>query len=127
MEKTVFLDREDHKTIEDEERNLFVRGVLEELGVPIEEIWDETELTIEKKIQLRDLLFQLDLEIVEDGDRGLKIYHGKDLIATWDKPRFVLRKDMGARTLAKQLYYEMVIKTWSIFDQENDDRETDTD
>ena len=119
MERRIFLDRDDYKSVEDEERNLFVRGILESLEVPVEDIWDEIELTIEKKIRLRDLLIKIDLEIIEDGDRGLQIYHGKDMIAQWHKPRFILRTDVGARTLSKQLYYEMLIKTWSIFEEEN--------
>lgn len=124
IERSVYLDREDCKLIEDEERNLFVRGILESMGVPLEEVWPDISLTVEQKIKLRSLLGKLEMEIIDDGDRGCKIYHQNTKLAEWFKPRFILREDQGARTLSKKLYYEMVIKTWSIFDQQentNDD------
>ena len=117
-ERSVYLDREDCKLIEDEERNLFVRGILEEMGVPLEEVWPDISLSIEQKIKLRNLLGKLEIEIIDDGDRGYTIYHQNTKLAEWFKPRFVLREDKGARTLNKKLYYEMVIKTWSVFNQQ---------
>jgi len=118
IERSVYLDREDCKLIEDEERNLFVRGILEEMGVPLEEVWPDISLSIEQKIKLRNLLGKLEIEIIDDGDRGYTIYHQNTKLAEWFKPRFVLREDKGARTLNKKLYYEMVIKTWSVFNQQ---------
>ena len=120
MERSIYLDKEDAVTIEEEERNLFLRSILEEVGVPLEDVWPEIELTLEQKLKLRDLLSKLDLEIVEDGDRGYEIYHEDNILAIWYKPRFILRKDFGARTFAKKLYYEMVIKTWSVFETEEE-------
>jgi hypothetical protein len=118
MERSVYLNREDAKNIEDEERNIFVKGVLEEVGVPLKDVWPDISLTVEQKVQLRGLLAKLEIEIIEDGDRGTKIYHQNTKLGEWFKPRFILREDKGARTLNKKLYYEMVIKTWSVFDQE---------
>ena len=126
MERQIYIDRDDCNSVETEERNLFIRGILEELGVPddsLMEVWPELELTVKNKIKLRSLLSKLDIEIVDDGDRGLKVYTGDTLLAEWAKPNFILREDKGARTLAGKLYYEMVIRTWSVFDQENDDEE----
>src|SRR5690606_16361787 len=102
----------------------FVRGVREEIGIPentLNEVWPELELSVSDKLKLRSLLSKLDIEIVDDGNRGLKIYHEKTLLAEWFKPRFILREDKGARTLAGKLYYEMVVKTWNIYNQENND------
>ncbi len=124
IERSVYLDREDCKLIENEERNLFVRGILEAMGVPLEDVWPDISLTVEQKIKLRGLLGKLEMEIIDDGDRGYQIYHQNTKLAEWFKPRFILREDKGARTLSKKLYYEMVIKTWSVFDQQekkNDD------
>jgi hypothetical protein len=118
MERSVYLNREDAKNIEDEERNIFVKGVLEEIGVPLKDVWPDISLTVEQKVQLRGLLAKLEIEIIEDGDRGTQIYHQNTKLGEWFKPRFILREDKGARTLNKKLYYEMVIKTWSVFDQE---------
>ena len=129
-EKSIYIDREDCKSVEAEERNLFLRGILEELGVPedtLSEVWPELELTTEYKLKLRTLLHKLDIDVVDDGSRGLKVFHGDTLLAEWFKPRFILREDKGARTLAGKLYYEMVVKTWKVFNQENDDEEDNTD
>jgi hypothetical protein len=128
MERSIYLDRDDCESIENEERSLFVRGILEEIGIPEEslyDVWPELELSIEHKMKLRKLLDELDLEIIYDGGRGVKIYHGNPpngkLIAEWFKPRFIMKKDIQARDSNKKLYYEMVIKTWSAFEEENDD------
>jgi hypothetical protein len=119
MERRIFIDREDCKIIEEEERNIFIKGVLEEIGVPLEEVWPEIILSLENKIKLRNLLSKLDIEVIEE-DRGYKIYCDNSLLAEWCKPRFILRKDPAARVPSKKLYYEMVIKTWSVYeDQQN--------
>jgi hypothetical protein len=122
--RSVYIDREDCKLIEDEERNLFVRGILKEIGVPVEDIWIDISLTVDQKIKLRQLLGKLEIEIIDDGDRGYQIYHQDTKLAEWFKPKFILREDKGARTLNKKLYFEMVISTWSAYDQKenkNDD------
>lgn len=119
VERSIYIDREDARKVEEEERNLFLRGVLEQMGVSLDEIWPEIILTAEQKRKLRDILSQLELEIVDDGDRGFKIYSQNDLVAEWFKPRFILREDRSARTLSKRLYYEMIIKTESLYEGEN--------
>lgn len=124
IERSVYLDREDARQIEEEERNLFVRGILEEVGVPLDGIWPDISLTVEQKIKLRGLLEKLDIEIIDDGDRGYQIYYQNTKLAEWFKPRFILREDKRARTLSKRLYYEMVIKTWSQYDQQENNDES---
>ena len=129
-EVSIFLDREDSKLVEEEERNLFIRGILEQLGVPDEmlaDVWPEEGLTVESKLKLRDFLYKLEIDIIFSTDREVEIFNGDDLLAKWFKPRFILREDKGARTLSKKLYYEMAVKTESVFDQENYDNESDTD
>ena len=122
VNRSIYIDREDAKTLEDDERNIFLRSILEQVGVPLEDVWPDISLTVEQKVKLRDLLSKLEIQIIDDGDRGYTIYHQDSKLGEWFKPRFILRQDQGARTLSKQLYYEMVIKTWSIFEEnENDD------
>ena len=127
IERSIYLDREDAQAIEEEERNLFVRGVLEQVGIPVDEIWPDISLTVEAKRALRGLLEKLEVEIIDDGDRGYQIYHQNTKLGEWFKPNFILREDKGARTLAKKLYYEMVIKTWTVFDQQENDVESNRD
>ena len=124
METSLLIDRDDCDATEEEERNLFLRGIIEEIGIPEEELndaWPELNLSLEDKLKLLRLLEKYDIEIISDGDRGTKVYIDNTLIAEWFKPRYVLMKDLGARTLAKKLYYKMLIKTWSM--QENYDKE----
>jgi hypothetical protein len=40
------------------------------------------------------------------------------ILAKWSKPRFLERIDFKARNQKKKLFYEMVINTWSVFDEE---------
>jgi len=124
LETSLLIDRDDCDATEEEERNLFLRGIIEEIGIPEEELndaWPELNLSLEDKLKLLRLLEKYDIEIISDGDRGTKVYIDNTLIAEWFKPRYVLMKDLGARTLAKKLYYKMLIKTWSM--QENYDKE----
>jgi len=124
MEGSIYINREDARKEETDIRNEFIRGVLEELGLPVDKIWPELDLTVEQKIELRDLLEKTNVEIIDDSDRGYKIYSDRDLIAEWFKPRFILKKDLGARTAKKKLYYEMQIKTWTIF-EEHEEKENE--
>lgn len=120
MYRSVYLDREDAKAIEEEERNLFLRGVLEQIGVPLDDIWPDILLTVEQKRNLRVLLDKLEVEIVDNGDRGYEIYHQDTLLAKWYKPKFILREDKKPRNRNKRLYFEMVIRTESVFDTEEE-------
>lgn len=120
-ERSIFLDREDAYDIEEEERNLFLRSILEEIGVPIDEIWPDISLSVEQKIHLRDMLSKLEIDILDIGNREYELYHRDDLLAKWYKPRYILKRDLKARTLNKKLFYEMVIKTWSVFEKENNE------
>jgi hypothetical protein len=118
MNRSVYLDREDAKAVEEEERNLFLKSVLEEVGVPLEEVWPDILLTVEQKRRLRGLLEKLEIEIIDDGDRTYTIYHNDTPLGKWNKPKFILREDNKARTLSKRRFFEMVINTWSVFDTE---------
>lgn len=91
------------------------------MGVPLEDIWPDISLGVEQMVKLRDLLSKLELEIIDDGDRGTKIYNNETLLGEWKKPRFVLRTDNAARTFAKKLYYEMITDTWTIFEEKKND------
>ncbi|MCK9567824.1 hypothetical protein M0R72_02590 [Candidatus Pacearchaeota archaeon] len=116
MYRSVYLDREDAKSVEEEERNLFLKGVLEQVGVPLDDVWPDILLTVKQKCLLRDLLGKLEIEIIDDGDRAFTIYHNDTQLGKWNKPKFILREDNKARTLSKRHFFEMVINTWSVFD-----------
>ncbi len=120
VNRSIYLDREDSKSVEEEERNLFIKSILSEVGVPLEDVWPDISLNVEQKIKLRALLEKLGIEIINDGDRGSEIYYQNNLLAKWNKPTFLLREDKKAKNLNKRLYFEMVISTWSVFEKGDD-------
>jgi hypothetical protein len=125
MYRSVYLDREDAKSVEEEERNLFLKGVLEKVGVPLNDVWPDILLTVEQKRRLRDLLCKLEIEIIDNGDRGYEIYHQNTQLAKWHKPKFILREDKRARSQSKKLFFEMLVKTESVFDTEDEETVND--
>lgn len=116
MNRSIYLDRDDAKVVEEEERNLFIKSVLEEVGVPLDDVWPDISITVEQKIKLRSLLEKLEIEIIDDGDRGCEIYHNNTKLGQWNKPKFILREDNKARNVHKRYFFEMVINTWSVFE-----------
>ncbi len=125
IETSIYVDREDVRRVEGEERSAFIREVIEHLDLPeLDEIWpiEETEgggISVENKVKLRALLGHFGVDIVDDGDRGVKIYFDRKAIAEWKKPFVVLRTDMSDPVPSRRLFAEMQIKYWSVFhDQE---------
>lgn len=105
------------KEVETEERDLFVKGILEEMGVPLEEVWPETHLNLEQKIQLRKLLGKFNIIILDNRDGSMEIYVDNYKVATWHKPRYILKTDRKAIERTKKLYYEMILKAESVFEE----------
>jgi hypothetical protein len=116
-EVSIYLDREDVKAVEEEERNAFVKTVLDGMGVPVDEYWPEEELTVQQKIVLRKLLAAIGVDILDDRDRGVKIYVEDKLVAEWLKPVFILHKDNKARDPSKRVFFEMKARFWNMYDQ----------
>jgi hypothetical protein len=125
-EISIYINKEDRDQVEEEERNSFIKSILEGLDIPLEEVWPDLNLTVEQKVQLRNFLSKLDIEIDHDGDHGYKIFHNKDCLGQWFKPRFVLREDPTAKHISKRYFYEMIIKTDSVFEQGENNGEVDT-
>lgn len=108
---------EDTKQIEEEEKARFVREILEKIGVPIDNIWDDNDqLSISGKIKLRSILSTYQIQIIDSMDGELQIYHEDTVIGNWNKCRYVLKKDLNQRDPSKKLFYEMHIDYWSIFE-----------
>lgn len=124
MQETLYLNREDAKSVEEEERDLFVKAILAELDLPgLDEIWADEHLeSVEKKIELKRLLAKYNIEILEQ-DRSVEIYVERELIAIWRKPRFRLLTDMKQISPSKKLFYEMTIDCESIFDEQEEEEQ----
>lgn len=119
MEGTILLDaHENTKQIEEEEKNRFVKNILETVGIPMEKVWDDKEqLSIEGKIKLRNILSSYSVNIIDDMDGGLKIYVDKEVVAEFKKPFYILKRDNNQIDPKKRAYLEMQITTWSAFDE----------
>jgi len=124
IESSIYVDREDVKRVEREERGIFIRDVLAHLDLPdFDEIWPDEEDgeeqdekdAVQSRIKLRKLLGHFGVDIVSDGDRGTKVYFDRKVIAEWKKPFIVLRKDMSEIIPSKRLFAEMKIRYWSVF------------
>ena len=118
MKQIIYIDRDDAKKVEAEERNRFVYGVLSAIGIPIEEIWDgDKELSVDEKIEFKKLLQKFNITILGADGRSLDIYVDKDLIASWKVPKFALRTDLSQINPAKKIFLEMTIEYENIFEE----------
>ena len=114
----LFNYSDDVTLIEKEERDKFVRAVLESVGIPINDYWKANAiLSAEDKIKLRAYTNKEDIFIYERGDSSLEIYVKKDCIAKWNPCSFKLKRDLNQIDPKKRLYVEMTMDFWTIFDE----------
>lgn len=120
MNNTLLLNsNENTHAVEDEEKTRFVRSILEIMGVPIDEFWIPDEpLLVQDKIKLRTILSTYNIQVIDDSDGGLRMYVDGQLIAEWKKCEYKLKRDLSELDPNKQLYLEMKVDFWSIFEEE---------
>lgn len=118
MKGTILLNySENLNQVEEEEKNRFLYDILDQMGVPITEFWSPGEtLNVNQKIKLRNTLTAFDVHILDDREGRLEVYVENELIGTWDKCNYKLKKDMSALDPRKRLYFEMEVNCWSIFE-----------
>lgn len=123
MESVILLNsNENTQQVEEEERSRFVRGVLEALGLPVEDIWDnDGTLSFENRVRLRSIISAYNIQVITSLDGEVQIYHQKDdgedeLIGEWKKPSYVLKQDYKAKDPRKKLYLEMKTNFWTLFE-----------
>lgn len=118
MKGTILLNHNENvKQVEDEEKTRFLKSILEQMGVPIQEFWtSDAPLSVEQKIKLRNILVTYGIQIVDDLDGAMQIYVEKEKVAEWYKSTYKLKKDLRELDPRKQLYLEMEIECWSLFE-----------
>jgi hypothetical protein len=119
MKGYILLDwDEDLHKVEEEEKFKFIKQLLQETGAPINEVWSDDHIipTIDEKIKLRGFLHKYAIQIIDNKDNGVSIYAEKDLIGSWHKPIYKLKRDLSQLDPKKQLFHEMEISFWSIFE-----------
>jgi len=127
MEYSIFLDREDALKVEEEEKSAFIKDVLIELGIDIEKVWPEATLSVEEKVKLRALLKKFNVIVIEDTEKNVSVYLEKDVIAEWERPKFVLHKDLKQIDPKKKIYLEMKVNARSVFEENNDEESIEED
>ena len=122
MEYSIYVNREDVSKVEEEELNNFIYAIISEIGIEIDEIWEEGKpLDVETKVKLRKLLATYDIDIIHDGDRGYKIYFEDTIVGEWFKPRVILKKDLKARRASQRVFYEIILCFSSPFEDGEDE------
>lgn len=118
MKGTILLNyNENTRQIEEEEKSRFLRSLLEQMGVPIQEFWtNDSPLTIPQRMQLRQILATYNIQIVDDLDGHMQVYVDNELVGEWNKCTYKLKRDLRELDPRKQLYLEMSVDYNSIFD-----------
>lgn len=120
MQGTILLNyNENVKQVEEEEKSRFLRNLLEHMGVEIYDFWtSETVLSIEQRIKLRSILATYGIQVIDDLDGHMQIYVERELVGEWFKSTYKLKRDLRELDPKKQLYMEMTINFWSIFEEQ---------
>lgn len=122
MKGTILLNyNENTKQVEEEEKLRFLRSILEQMGLPINEFWIGDSLSVTQKMQLRNILQTFNITVLDDLDGHLQIYVDDTLAGEWNKPLYKLKRDLRELNPRKQLYLEMNIDYYSIFDETSDE------
>ena len=87
------------------------------MDVPIQEFWTtDSPLSIDQRIKLRDILTTYSIQVIDDLDGHMQVYVEQELIGEWFKSIYKLKRDLRQLDRKKQLYTELSIKYWTIFE-----------
>lgn len=120
MHATILLNaNENTQEVEKQEKMRFLRSLLEQIDLPISDIWDPDVLILDnsKLLNLLNLLNTYHIQVIDDNDGGMKVYVDNELIAIWYKASYKLKRDHSNPNQKKQLFLEMTINFWSLFDE----------
>ena len=129
MKAIILLNHNDNtRQVEDEEKTRFLKGILEQMGVPIQEFWTSDDpLSVEQRIKLRGILVTYGIQVIDDLDGHMQIWVSADgeqqMVAEWHKSTYKLKRDLRELDPRKQLYLEMEVNCWSLFDEEETTQE----
>lgn len=120
MKGTILLNyNENTRQIEEEEKARFLKSLLEQMGVPIQEIWTtDTPLSTNQKIKLRNIIATYNIQVIDDLDGLMQIYVEGEKVAEWSKCTYKLKRDLRQIDPRKQLFLEMEINCWSLFEEQ---------
>jgi hypothetical protein len=125
MKGTILLNySENTQQIESEEKFRFLRDLLSQMfeGTPdvlsqIETIWgQDIFLSTIQKVEMRKLLTVYNIQVLDDNDGQMKVYAENELVGQFFKPTYKLKRDYSYIDKKKQLFLEMSINCWSVFE-----------
>ena len=118
MQQVILSDRSNCKQISNNIKLLWIKDILEQTGLNVSDCFPEgedKEQTIEQKAVLRKLLKDNEISIIEE-DESCVIYIQKEVIGKFEKPQYILKKDLSILDKNKQLYVEIHLEYSSVFD-----------
>jgi hypothetical protein len=100
------------------ERHRFLKELLDQMGVPVTEFWtSDGLLSIQEKIKLREILLTYSVQVIDDLDGHMQVYVEDELVGEWHKCNYKIKRDLRQRDPRKQLFIEMEVNCWSLFEE----------
>ena len=126
MKATILLNyNENVQQVEEEEKTRFLRSLLEQIELPIQDFWPtDSTLSISQRMKLRALLGTYGIQVIDDLDGHMQVYVEGELVAEWFKSTYKIKRDLRERDPRKQLYLEMDINCWSLFEEAENQEQT---
>jgi len=120
VKTSIYINRGDEKLVAEEEKNVFIKSLISEIGIDINDIWPDEDkiLSVKQRIDLKNLLAKYNVNIIEEGDT--LIFVDKTLIGTWKKPVYILKTDLSEIDPTKKIFLEMIIEYNSVFHVETE-------
>jgi len=119
MKGTILINYTDNtQKVEDEEKTRFLKDLLEQMGVPINDFWTtDDSLSVNQKIKLRGILATYSIQVIDDLDGCMQVYVEGEKVGEWNKCTYKLKRDLRELDPKKQLYLEMYVDCWTIFEE----------
>lgn len=112
--KQIFLLK--HQTswqkFEQEEKANFLKVIFEQLDISYGNVFDSPSQ--ENKLKLKSILDKYKIEILDEDD--FSIFVENELIAKMSKPVYKIKKDLAVKSRKDNLYLEVEIDYWSVFE-----------
>lgn len=119
MKNIILLDYDANtKDVETEERDKFLHSLLSEMGIPIINLWNlNDEITPIQKAELRNSLKNYNVQVIDESDGTMEVYVENKIVGRWNKPLYQIKRDYSKLDKKKQLYIELKLDYWSIFEE----------
>jgi len=120
----LLVNRHEAREIEYEEKVKWLRSILEQIGVPLDD-WPESP-SMENLRDMRSLLRHWEIDVINDSDDGLLIYFNNDLVAQWIRPTYKMIEDPKEKDHRYRFYYEMHLNYKDILNNADNMEENDS-